>query len=45
MASWAAHAKELCEKAYPLVLDDLGRPGFKPPDKTKITFKKMNGIA
>ncbi len=45
MASWAAHAKELCEKAYPLILDDLGAPGFKPPDKTKITFKKMNGIA
>jgi hypothetical protein len=45
MADWAAHAKGLCEKTYPMICEHLGGPGFMPPAKVTIVFKKMNGIA
>jgi len=45
MAQWAARAKTLCEKSYPMILEHLGAPGFEPPTKARIVFKNMKGIA
>jgi hypothetical protein len=45
MADWAAKAKALCEKSYPLLVRELGAPGFEPPDKVKLVVKKMDGVA
>lgn len=45
MAAWAAQARELCEKSYPMILEHLGAPGFDPPKKVQLIFKKQKGIA
>ena len=45
MAEWAARAKKLCEEAYPMIVEQLGAPGFQPPTKVKIVFKNDKGIA
>ena len=45
MAEWAAQAKELCLKNYVMILGHLGAEGFTPPDKVKIVFKNMRGVA
>jgi len=45
MAEWAAHARELCLKAYPMILEHLGAPGFTPPKSARLVFKKGKGIA
>ena len=45
MADWADKAKKACEDNYPMIVKHLGEDGFTPPEKTKIVFKKMNGVA
>ncbi len=45
MAPWAARARELCLKAYPLILEHLGAPGFTPPKSVRLVFTKGKGIA
>jgi hypothetical protein len=45
MAPWAEKAKKACEDFYPTILEFLGDPKFEPPKKTKIVFKKMEGVA
>ena len=45
MAKWAAHAKSLCEKTYPLIWSQLGSPGFRPPAAVKIVFENKDGVA
>jgi len=45
MADWAAKAKRLCEKNYPMILKHLGDKGFEPPSRTTIVFKKKRGVA
>ncbi len=45
MAKWAAHAKSLCEKTYPLIWAQLGSPGFRPPAAVKIVFENKRGVA
>ena len=45
MADWAEKAKKACEDFYPTIVEFLDSPGFEPPKKTKIVFKKMNGVA
>ena len=45
MAPWAAEAKGLCEKNFPMICEHLGAEGFTPPTEVKIVFKKMQGIA
>ena len=45
MAKWAAHAKSLCEKAYPMICAQLGSPGFQPPTAVKVVFENKDGIA
>jgi len=45
MADWADKAKKACEENYPMIVKHLGEDGFAPPEKTKIVFKKMNGVA
>jgi hypothetical protein len=45
MASWAAKAKELCEKNYPMICRELASDGFKPPTRVKIVFRDSKGIA
>jgi hypothetical protein len=45
MAAWADKAKKACVDFYPEIVMQLGEEGFTPPAKTKIVFKKMNGVA
>jgi hypothetical protein len=45
MAAWAARAKELCEKNYAMICEQLGEDGFHPPTKFSIVFKVGRGIA
>lgn len=45
MADWAEKAKKACEDSYPMIVKLLGDEGFKPPTKTKIVFKHMDGVA
>lgn len=45
MAEWAERAKKLCEEAYPMIVEQLGEPGFEPPTKLTIIFKDEKGIA
>jgi hypothetical protein len=45
MAEWAAHAKAICEKSYPLICSQLGSPGFQPPTAVKIVFENKRGVA
>jgi hypothetical protein len=45
MADWAEQAKKTCEDSYPMIVGLLGEEGFKPPEKTKIVFKHMDGVA
>ena len=45
MAEWAEKAKKTCEDFYPKIVAVLDSEGYKPPKATKITFKKMNGVA
>ncbi|MBN1420601.1 MAG: cellulase family glycosylhydrolase [Planctomycetes bacterium] len=45
MAEWAARAKELCLKAYPMILSFLGEEGFEPPKEARIIFRPSGGIA
>ena len=45
MAEWAAQAKDLCLKNYAMILGHLGSEGFTPPDKVKIVFRNMRGVA
>ena len=45
MAKWAAHAKSLCEKAYPMIWAQLGSPDFRPPAAIKIVFENKDGVA
>jgi hypothetical protein len=45
MAEWAEKAKKTCEDSYPMIVQLLGEEGYKPPTKTKIVFKHMDGVA
>jgi len=45
MAEWAAHARSLCEKSFTMILEHLGSPGFEPPTKVRLIFKRGKGIA
>jgi len=45
MTAWAVHAKDLCAKSYPMILKHLAAPGFEPPEKVRIVFKRDEGIA
>jgi hypothetical protein len=45
MADWAEKAKLKCEESFPMIVKILEEKDFKPPVKTKIVFKKMNGVA
>ena len=45
MTEWAARAKGLCEKSFPMILGHLASDGFVPPTQVKIVFKNMDGVA
>jgi hypothetical protein len=45
MAKWAEESRQLCEKAFPMICEQLGAPGFAPPSKVRIVFKEMPGVA
>jgi hypothetical protein len=45
MAKWAEESKQLCEKAFPMICEQLASPGFTPSSKVLIVFKDMPGVA
>jgi hypothetical protein len=45
MAKWAAEAKSLCEKNYPLICSQLASRGFQPPTAATIVFRDADGVA
>ncbi|MBN9118991.1 MAG: sigma-70 family RNA polymerase sigma factor [Planctomycetes bacterium] len=43
MAKWAEHAARLCERAYPMVCDELAADGFRPPTRVPFLVRRDAG--
>jgi Peptidase of plants and bacteria len=46
MRAWAVHVAEVCERAYPMINDELESPGFTPPSLVRMALRKRyRGVA
>lgn len=46
LKDWAERAARVCERAYPMINDELSSDGFKPPHQVTMTLKRdYNGVA
>ena len=45
MAGWAARAKAVGEKNYPLICRQLASPSFRPPAKVRLIVEPRKGVA
>ncbi|WP_320687273.1 sigma-70 family RNA polymerase sigma factor [Gemmata algarum] len=40
MTEWAARAARVCERAYPMVCDELAADGFRPPHRVPLLVRR-----
>jgi hypothetical protein len=46
MKAWAEKVARICERAYPMINEELSSPGFKPPMRVTMTLKEdYRGVA
>jgi hypothetical protein len=46
MKAWAEKVARICERAYPMINEELRSPGFKPPTRVTMTLKEdYRGVA
>jgi hypothetical protein len=45
MQEWADKCIRVCERAYPMINEQLASDGFRPARVVHMTLKKMNGVA
>lgn len=43
MEKWAEHAARVCERAYPMICDELASEGFRPPMRIPLLVRRDAG--